>query len=553
MLKKLVINNYAIIDHLVLEPDAHLNIITGETGAGKSIIIGAFSLILGERADTSVLINKEEKCVIEAYFDVAENRAFRNAIRGEELDDETQCIIRREISTAGKSRAFINDTPVNLQVLNRLTSLLVDLHQQFDNLSLEEDSFQMDVVDAMAQNGELRKKYEGLFCQYKKQKHDLAELQQKQKQFQRELDYKQFLLDELNHADFREEEIEQADQQLKQLTHAERILSVLQVAQRSLDEGEQPIVNELKRISQKLLGIADITPGVTELNERLNSVFAELKDIVSELELLQAKVNLDPKVMQYLQERIDLGYKLLRKHGFSTTKELLDFKEQLVNDLRVSSELDSSIEKLKREQEIVFSAVNEEAKKLSLARKKTIPALIEKVNSLLALVGMPNAKLQIIIEPGEPDVLGVDKIQFLLDANKSNRFLPIYKSASGGELSRIMLCVKSLTARAMEMPVLLFDEVDTGISGEAARQVGILLKDLAQHHQVVCITHQPQVAAKSSRHFYVYKEVDKTKRITTRVKQLDKNERVLVIAQMIGGESPSEAAMQNAKELVGAV
>jgi DNA repair protein RecN (Recombination protein N) len=257
--------------------------------------------------------------------------------------------------------------------------------------------------------------------------------------------------------------------------------------------------------------------------------------------------------MQQLQERLDLGYKLLRKHGFSMTNELIAFREELQQELKTSFALNDAIELLKKKHEQVLTALKEDAKKLSLARKRIIPSLAEKINSLLVLVGMPNAKLQITIDAiAEPGVTGMDNIQFLLDANKTGQFLPVYKSASGGELSRIMLCIKSLTARAMEMPVLVFDEVDTGISGEAAKQVGKLLRDLSQYHQVICITHQPQVAAKGSSHFYVYKETDKNKRITARIKQLEQQDRVLAVAQMIGGEKPSDVAIENARELINA-
>jgi DNA repair protein RecN (Recombination protein N) len=551
MLKRLLINNYAIIDHLELNPDEHLNTVTGETGAGKSIILGALSLILGERADTSVLINKQEKCIVEAHFDVQGNKQLSDALREEDIDDEAVCIIRREINNAGKSRAFVNDTPVTLNVLNRLTSLLVDLHQQFGHLALEDDSFQMDVIDAIAQNGALRKSYLVLFHDYKKTSRELAALKEQQAQWQKESDYKRFLFDELAQADFKDEEIEKAEQQLKQLTHAERILTVLQTSRLAMEEGEQPLLNELKRISQQLQGIADVLPDAGSLYERINSALVELKDVAAELETVETKINLDPELMQQLQERMDIGYKLLKKHAVQTTNELLALQQQLSTELKASLDLDDSIAHLANQQQELHKLLTAEAGKLSAARKKAAPVIEEKINALLALVGMPNARIKINIDTqAQPDKFGTDDVQFTLDANKSGQFLPVHKAASGGEMSRIMLCIKSLTAKAMEMPTLIFDEVDTGISGEAARQVGILLRELAQYHQVICITHQPQVAAKGSRHFYVYKDEDSKQKITTRVRVLQKDERVLAIARMIGGEQPSDAAMQNARELV---
>lgn len=550
MLQKLAIHNYAIIDHLVLEPDAHLNTVTGETGAGKSIILGALSLILGDRADTSVLINKDEKCVIEAYFDVKDNPDFRKALLAAELDDDTQCIIRREINASGKSRAFINDTPVTLNTLNELTSLLVDLQQQFGHLALQEDNFQMDVVDAVAQNMGLRKEYNTLYNNYRKLTQELSLLKQQQAQFQKEADYKKFLYDELELAAFKENEIEEAEQQLKQMTHAERILNTLQTARMALKEGEQPLLNELKRVGQQMQSIADVMPEISALQERMASSLAELKDIAGELEGLENKVNLDPALMLQLQERIDTGYKLLKKHALQNTGDLVALQAQLADELKTSFDLEDRINALTKETETVFTNVIAKTEKLSAARKKTIPQIVKRVNELLTLVGMPNAQIQIAQKKTEqPSATGTDEVHFLLDANKSGQFLPIHKAASGGEMSRIMLCIKSLTAEAMQLPTLIFDEVDTGISGEAAKQVGILLQQLGAHHQVICITHQPQVAAKGNRHFYVFKEAQKG-RIITQVRILQPEERILAIARMIGGEQPGDAAMQHAKELV---
>ncbi len=550
MLQKLVIKNYAIIDHLTIEPDAHLNTVTGETGAGKSIILGALSLILGERADTSVLINTNEKSVVEGYFDVSNNKLFQNALTEAELDNEDQCIIRREISTAGKSRAFVNDTPVTLTLLNKLTSLLVDLHQQFGHLALEDDHFQMEALDAIGKTGVMAESYRKLYYKHKSVKQKLADNRERQAQWKKESDYKQYLLDELLQAAFKEEEIEHADRQLKQMSHSERIISVLQASRVSLEEGEQPIVNELKRISQNLQGITDIMPELKTLQERITSVWAELKDIAGELEHEEGKVMLDPAVMAQLQERIDIGYKLLKKHGANTTGELLELQERLEEELKATLDINEAIERLAKEEGVLFKELTTEAEQLSAMRKKAVPKFVKKINELLILVGMPNARFEIQIETTNPTIHGVDAVQFMLDANKSGQFQPLQKAASGGEMSRIMLCIKSLTAEALHMPTLIFDEVDTGISGEAARQVGGLLRELSQFHQVICITHQPQVAARGTRHFYVYKEADKNERLSTRVKVLHNDERVLAIARMIGGEQPSEAAISNAKELV---
>jgi len=551
MLEKLIIKNYAIIDNVILEPDTHLNTVTGETGAGKSIILGALSLILGERADTSVLINKDEKCIVEAHFEVAGNQQFKKALKEEDLDDEKQCIIRREISSNGKSRAFINDTPVTLVILNRLTTLLVDLHQQFDHMDIEQDDFQMDVLDAIAQNTGLRNEYGTLFQQYKSVSRQLTEKTAQLAQWQKESDYKKFLLDELVQLDFKENEIEEADQQLKQISHAERIISVLQSSRYVLEEGEQPMVNELKKINQQLQGITEVMPDATALQVRISSVYEELKDIGAELETLEGQVSLDEELTQQLQERLDVGYKMLKKHAVSNTNELLALQATLQEELKSTLDLSETIEQLGKQKQSTYDALLAIADNLSAQRKKVAPQIAAKINELLAAVGMPNARFEISLKKNaEPTAMGIDMVSFMLDANKSGQFLPVHKAASGGEMSRIMLCIKSLTAKAMHLPTLIFDEVDTGISGEAARQVAVLLRDLSKYHQVICITHQPQVAAKGTKHFYVYKDVDASGRITTRVRILQQEERVLAIAQMIGGEKPSEAAMQNARELV---
>ncbi|MBE2290123.1 MAG: DNA repair protein RecN [Chitinophagaceae bacterium] len=550
MLQQLVINNYAIIERVSIEPDAGLNTVTGETGAGKSIILGALSLILGERADTSVLINKEEKSVIEGHFFVKGNEPLARALAEEELEQDDVCIIRREISASGKSRAFVNDTPVTLQVVNKLTSMLVDLQQQFGHLAIAEDSFQVNALDAVATNIKAAEIYREKYKTYKRCQKELEEKQAQLARLKQEADYKQYLLDELVQASFKDNEIEEAEQQLKQMAHSERILSVLQGAYGVLNEGEQPLVNELKRVMQQLQSLADVLPAVKDTCARMSSVWIELKDIVAEIEDMQGSVQLDPAKMEELQQRNDLGYKLLKKHGMATTSDLLSLQQRLEEELMVAHDLDKGITELESETARQHAEVMAAAGQLSDVRKKAAPDFVSRINELLALVGMPNARFGIEINEAPLSLHGMDNVQFVLDANKSGKFQLLYKAASGGEMSRIMLCIKSLIARALHLPTLIFDEVDTGISGEAARQVGILLRELSGYHQVICITHQPQVAARGTRHFFVYKEADTSGRLSTKVKVLAENERVRAIAQMIGGEQPSDAALASARELV---
>lgn len=553
MLLQLSINNYAIIDRLNIKPDKHLNIVTGETGAGKSIILGAFALILGERADTSVLINKEAKCVVEATFDVQGNEAFKQALKLAELDDEEHCIIRREINSAGKSRAFVNDSPVTLSVLNTITALLVDLHQQFDNHAIEDDLFQLSVVDILAQNVTIKEQYQQLFRQYQLIAQELTLKQTKQTQWQKDADYKQFLFDELEQINLQPNEIEETEIQLRQLSASEKIITVLQQARFVLDEGELPLANELRRQAQQLQSIADVLPEAQSLHERLNSIYAEAKDIAAELEHLEGKISLNPEQMARLEERMDVGIKLQKKHAVQSTNELIAIYEQLGEELKATLNLHEEIAQLEKEKTELYQKVQKTGAELSASRNKIAPQIAAQVTALLAEVGMPNAQFKIDISAlTKPNIQGFDQIVFQLDANKSGNFQPVYKAASGGEMSRIALCIKSLIARAVHLPTLIFDEVDTGISGEAARKVGALLQDLAQYHQVICITHQPQVAAKGSTHFYVFKEQGKDGKINTQIRVLEPEEKIVAIAKMIGGEHPSEAAINNARELAGA-
>jgi DNA repair protein RecN (Recombination protein N) len=551
MLLQLSINNYAIIDKLNFSPDKHLNIVTGETGAGKSIILGALSLILGERADTSVLINKDAKCIVEATFDIKDNALFAKAIKEAEIDEEEHCIIRREINSAGKSRAFVNDTPVTLFVLNTLTALLVDLHQQFDSHAIDEDNFQLSVVDTLAQNSASLQVYQTSFRQYQAVLQDLNIKTAQQLQFQKDADYKQFLYDELEQANFVPNEIEEAELQVKQLSSAEKIITVLQQARFVLDEGEQPIANEIKRQAQQLQSILDVFPEAEALNDRMLSIYAEAKDIASELELFEGKISLNPESMARAEERMDIGIKLQKKHAVQSTNELIAIFEQLGQELKATLNLHDEIDALEKKKDELYLQVQKAGSELSASRKKLAPKIAAQITALLSEVGMPNVLFDISIKAlTKPSFSGLDQISFLLDANKSGNFQPVYKAASGGEMSRIALCIKSLIARAVHLPTLIFDEVDTGISGEAARKVGALLKDLAQYHQVICITHQPQVAAKGSTHFYVFKEQNVEGKINTQIRILAPEEKILAIAKMIGGEQPSEAAINNARELV---
>lgn len=551
MLQKLQIQNYAIIDELTIDFSARLNIITGETGAGKSILMGALSLILGERADSSALLNRDKKCIIEGVFATDGRNDIRQFMEEHDLDAGEELFIRREIASNGKSRAFVNDTPVNLEQLRALSSLLVDLHQQFDTLALGDTDFQRAVLDALAGNAALLAGYQQCFRQWQDATAQLRQLREQKEQFAAQFDYNKFLHDELEEAAFKDGELEQLDSELKLLGNAEGIKTALSGVSYQLNEGEQPMVQELKRLVHQLQPYASYHPSLDSLLQRLQSVQIELNDIAGELEHLNEGVQFDPKRIEEVSERIATGYRLLKKHTVSDTAGLLAIQQQLSDKLLAVLNIDDAILAAGKAVTTTFAAAQDKATQLTTKRKKQVKPLEEKVNALLVQVGMPNARLKVELQT-QAETLhesGADKIDFLFDANKSNRFEPIRKVASGGELSRLMLCIKSLVAQSLDLPTLIFDEIDSGISGEAARQVGIIMKSLAQQRQVISITHQPQIAGKADAHFFVYKDV-KGSAVRTNIRLLTQEERIAAIARMLGGEKPTAAAMENAREMI---
>lgn len=549
MLQRLLIQNYAIIDEVQIKFSPGLNIITGETGAGKSILMGALNLILGERADTGVLLNKDRKCIVEGVFGIDSKEAVKLFLQENELDNETELVLRREIATNGKTRSFINDTPATLQQLKQLASLLVDLHQQFDTLELGDSDFQREVLDALAGNKNALTEYSALFHRWKQSKKELEELQQQKAGFNKELDYHQFLFDELNELSLKENELEELDQELRLLSNAEGIKTILSKVSHELKESEQPVTQLLKQLANQLQGYADHHSDLPEIIRRLQSTQVELLDIAGETEKIDNAVQFDQQRIDLINDKLAAGYKLLKKHGVTTTAELLAIQSDLEEKLRAVLNIDETI--LVKEKQVVELLEQAEtvAEKISKARQKQVTPLEKNVNALLHQVGMPNAILKVELNKAALLESGKDAIEFLFDANKSNRFEPIRKVASGGELSRLMLCIKSLVARHIDLPTMIFDEIDTGISGEAAKQVGIIMKDLAKKRQIICITHQPQIAGKANAHFFVYKEI-KGEAIKTNIRMLDEDERITAIAKMLSGERPTAAALENAREMM---
>jgi DNA repair protein RecN (Recombination protein N) len=549
MLQKLSIQNYAIIDELEIDFSKSLNVITGETGAGKSIIVGALGLILGERADTSVLVKKEKKCFVEGIFDLEGRKKIKQFLKDQELDGEDELVLRREIGVNGKSRAFINDTPVNLFQLQQISSLLVDLHQQFDTLSLSQSDFQRDVLDALANQFPTLNEYQTTFRRWQQVKKEFEELANKKQEFDRDADYNTYQFNELEEMGFKENELENIDADLKMLSHAEGIKEVLDKAYFELQESESPVVQRLKILLNQLQQYGSYHSGLPALIQRLQSSQIELQDIAEELNHVSSHISYDPKKIGQLNERLSAGYKLLKKHAVQTTNELLQIQKKLEEKLQEVLNMDETMQQKEKEANKLLNEAVKQASKISEGRHKQIKSLEEKVNKLLAQVGMPNAKLKVEIRNVELNVYGYDAVEFLFDANKSSQFQPVRKVASGGELSRLMLCIKSLVAQSIDLPTMIFDEIDSGISGEAARQVSIILKDLAAKRQMICITHQPQIAGKASAHFFVYKEIVKDS-VKTNIRQLTIEERIIAIAKMLSGEKPTAAAIENAKEMV---
>ena len=557
MLKELSIQNYAIIDFIKIGFSRNLNIITGETGAGKSILMGALSLILGERAETTVLANKEKKCVIEGSFKTT-STAVKEFLKENELDNDEDILIRREISTSGKSRAFINDTPVNLGQLKQLSSLLVDLHQQFDTLEVGDSDFQREVVDALAGNAKDLDLYQSVYKNYVLAVKELQAMKSEQEAANKEFDYKKFLFDELEEVNFSENEIENTEAEIRIISNAENIKSTLSEIYFSLQESETPVIQLVKSTSHKLQGLQNFHQSLETITKRLESVQIEVQDIASEIDNINNGILYDAEKIELLNERMAAGYKLLKKHGVTATAELLAIKADLEKELEKVTNLSDSISKKEKESVELQNEAFKVAEKLSAKRQKQVKPFEEKINALLKQVGMPNARLKVSIQITHSlNPFGNNTIEFLFNANLPggkdndlNRFEPLAKVASGGELSRLMLSIKSLVAKTVQLPTLIFDEIDTGISGEAARQVGIIMKELSTEHQVIAITHQPQIAAKAHTHFFVYKEI-KDDKIVTAIRELNADERITTIATMLSGEKPTAAAFDNAREMIG--
>ncbi|WP_439129070.1 DNA repair protein RecN [Polaribacter sp.] len=549
MLSQLSINNYALIDSLSIDFSNGLSIITGETGAGKSILLGALGLVLGNRADLSSLKDTSQKCIVEAKLAIT-NYNLQDFFEEVDLDYEPETIIRREILPSGKSRAFVNDTPVTLSVLNELRSKLIDVHSQHQTMQLSDTSFQFAIIDALAQNQERIASYKRGFTQLNVLKKQLEDLENKQKEANQQYDYNLHLFTELEEANIKKEEQEELEEKLEKLNNIEDIkLNLSEALEISINE-EIGIQNLLHTLEGKLSKIASFSKEYQAISERITSVKIEIDDIVTELEDANETVEFNPNEAEEINDRLQLIYNLQKKHYVNSNEELLVVLEQLSEKVRQVESADEEINKKKKEIHAVAEKLDKVANLISNARKKTIPHLTKELENLLADLGMQNARFAIKVKP---TIIyfsnGKDELEFLFAANKGGNFGELKKVASGGELSRIMLSVKKVLSENTQLPTIIFDEIDTGVSGEVSNKIAAIMQNMSKNMQVIAITHLPQIAAKGNSHYKVYKEEIKGV-TTTNLKQLTTEERVVEIAEMLSGKDISDTAITHAKELL---
>jgi len=549
MLQRLSISNYALIDNLEISFDKGLNILTGETGAGKSIILGALSLILGQRAESRYFFNQQKKCVIEGSFKI-EGFHLKSFFEDNDLDYEVETVLRREISADGKSRAFVNDTPVNLNSLKALGEKLIDIHSQHATLEINDPEFQLLIVDSVAKHDDLLNDYRTKFKAYKKSTSRLQQLIEESDKAKADLDYFQFQFDELEKATLSGDEQELLEQELYALNNAGEIKRNLLGAYYLMNEGETSALIQLREAAHQLSALEKFNPEITELHQRLNSTIIELKDIAAEIDTLEQRTHTNEARVEEINTRLSLIYNLQKKHRVNTTADLLQIQDDLSGKIQQAVFGDEVIEKLEKQLATDKKDLEELAAKLSANRIRIIPQIEKQVLETLAEMGMANSALKIdTSNTTELTKDGTDHVRFLFSANKGHALAEMSKVASGGELSRLMLSIKSLVAQNTALPTIIFDEIDTGVSGEVANKVGQIMEKLADNLQVITITHLPQIASKGQSHYFVYKD-DEGAATNTRIKQLNQQERVLEIAKMLSGDKPGESALQNARELL---
>jgi len=549
LLTTLSIKNYALIEDINIGLQSGFTIITGETGAGKSIMLGALGLLLGDRADFSSIRDTEKKCVIEGTFGIS-NYKLDNFFTKEDLDYEQQSIIRREILPSGKSRAFINDTPVKISVLQKLGTYLIDIHSQHETLSLGNAEYQFNVIDTIAKNESVILQYKKELKEYKILLHRFEELKEEQSQAAKEYDYNLFLLKELEEANLKAGMLEDLEERYEALNNVEDLTENLSAAINLLQQDEIGSLESLKAVRANLSRITKFSANYENFHQRIQSTIIELDDLEAEMTDAMERLEANPEELEIVNQKLQLIYNLQKKHNAENVEELLEITSTLQEKVSVTENAETALTEIQsaiKEQEEILAQI---ANKLHDNREKIVPAFIEQTEQILKDLGMPNARLNIALEQGSEFLMnGRDKLEWYLAANKGGSFKEIKKAASGGELSRIMLAVKSILAAQSNLPTIIFDEIDTGVSGEIAKKMGEILQKMGNNMQVIAITHLPQIAGKGATHFKIFKEDNETA-TQTKIVRLEEEDRIEELALMLGGNTKSDSARAHAKALL---
>jgi DNA repair protein RecN (Recombination protein N) len=549
MLKRLYISNFALISEMDVSFPGKLTVITGETGAGKSIFLEALGLVLGKRSDVASLQNKAKKCIIEAEFD-AKGLDLKQFFEEEKLEEDNHIILRREISAEGKSRSFLNDTPVGLNVLKLLSEKLIDIHSQHQTLLLNQSNFQLEIVDAFAGSINLYKEYKQEFGQVLKLTASLKTLLEEENKAKKELDYFQFLFSELEEADLNAGNLKKLEEESAALENAETIKSSLLNAANTINGGDSNVLSALSQIKSSLNSVSKYGKNYLEYFERLNSVYIELKELAGDLEGTENEIVFDTVKLEEINSKIDKTNRLFKKHNVNSEEDLLIVKQEIELKLNNFNSLEELIAQTNKKIKKLQDSCVKKAKELSGMRKDILSSIEKQVKTILADLSMPNANFKIELLPlSEISSTGLEQVRFLFSANKGVELNELNKVASGGELSRLMLALKSLLASKKELPTIIFDEIDTGVSGDVADKIGIILSRIGKNMQVVTITHLPQIASKGSHHLFVYKK-DDTEKTFSFIKELNKDERINEIAKMLSTANPTQSALKNARELL---
>ena len=551
MLQSIHIQNYALIESLDINFHPGFSVITGETGAGKSIILGAIGLLVGQRADIKAIKTGANKCIVEARFHIA-SYELESFFEEHDLEyEEGECILRRELYASGKSRAFINDTPASLAQMKELGEKLIDVHSQHQNLLLNHEDFQLSVLDILAHDEKELQVYKETYSAFKKVSKELSDIQQQAEKNRQDEDYIRFQVEQLEEANLQAGEQETLEQEAETLTHAEEIQSSLYKVDQLMASDEMTLLSVTKDCMQTLQGISRVYTPTQEWIERLNSCYIELKDLAHEIANASEEVEFNPTRLDYVNERLNLIYTLQQKHRVSTVEELIDIAEDYRSKLDAITSYDDRIEELKKQKETIYNKVLEQASVLTTRRLGAAKEIEKQMQAYLVPLGMPNVRFAVELETKkEPDIKGMDSVNFLFSANKNGMLQQVASIASGGEIARVMLSLKAMIAGAVKLPTIIFDEIDTGVSGSIAEKMALIMQEMGQaDRQVISITHLPQIAAKGANHYKVYKEDTETG-TNSHIRQLNQEERIHEIANMLSGATLTEAALNNAKALL---